>query len=451
MNRLILLVAFILGAFGTAHAEQLDPSFSGGIVALNQPFDSETVALLELPDGKVLNVNSQPTSLDSDLFLNFVTLPQSGNGTSAIYQGVNLPGIVASVLDSKGRRVVVGATSAGPNGTDFRVARFLPDGSFDNSFGSNGRVAVDLSNGNDYALAVALDKDDNIVVAGSATLSGTDTDFAVVLLRASNGSVLNAVLIPFDLAPGQRLDQANAVAVANDGRILVGGVAYDDAIDKFRIGLARLTPTGSIDTSFCSPSCNFPGTYGAINSGRRVYFFGSGDAHSDQLFGMESIGNGNFYIVGTSSPSDGSGPKAAIANINSAGNYVTEAIGVVGSGPLGQPKNYRAVKSADGLGTRLLVSGDAGNGRLYMQAFSAGLIPIANYGNCLFDNSGFCFSAATGGDVGPNKAGPVNLDKTGRPLFTGSFQASTKRAVLLARFTNDTGPKPDLIFRTGFQ
>lgn len=445
MNRWILLFALILGAFSTAYAEQLDPSFAG-IESTTAPKDLEAVALLELADGRLLSVFAQPTSSDQSLI--FRTRSQNSGGGAGTTVVHNLPGIVAGALDSKGRLVVVGTTLASVNGTDFRVARFLPDGSVDNSFGTSGRVAVDFSGQNDYGVAVALDKHDNIVVVGSATVSATDTDFAAVRLSASNGSVLYALRIAFDLAPGQQLDQANAVAVTNDGRILVGGIAYDDAINKWRIALARLTPTGSIDTSFCSPSCNFQGTYTAINSGRRIYYFGTGDAHSDFLNGMESIGNGNFYVVGTSSPSDGSGPKAAIANINSAGNYLTEMVGTTGG-----VTNYRSVKSADGLGTRLLVSGDAGDGRMYLQAFSAGLTPLANYGSCLVNNSGICISVAAGGDFGPDKAGPINLDRTGRLLFTGSFieDAGDKRGVLITRVTNDTGPQPDLIFRNGFQ
>lgn len=242
MNRLTLLVTCIIGACGSAHAEQLDTSFGGGIVEFYTAPSSETVAAFELADGKVRKIYTTPTS--SSESLKFITLTQNGDLVPLTNQVHNLPGIVAAALDSKGRTVVVGTTLPGANGTDFRVARFLPDGTFDNSFGISGRVAVDLSSQNDYAVAVALDKDDNIVVVGSATLSATDTDFAVARLSATNGSVLNVVLIPFDLAPGQLLDQANAVAVANDGRILVGGIAYDDAINKFRIGLARLTPTG---------------------------------------------------------------------------------------------------------------------------------------------------------------------------------------------------------------
>ena len=444
---LFVTVGLIAASATCVHAEQLLDR-----VAINSAADLNAVALLELPDRKLLNVYSQPTSSSVSLILETITVLINGT-TTATTEVYNLPGIVAAAVDSKGRGIVVGTTSAGSNGTDFRIARILPDGSFDSSFGNSGRVAVDLSTQNDYAAAVALDKDDNIVVVGTATLSATDTDFAVVRLSASNGSVLSAVLIPFDLAPSQRLDQASAVNVTNDGRILVGGVAYDGAINKFRIALARLTPTGSIDSTFCNPSCNFQGAYTGINSGRRIYFFGASDAHSDQLYGMGSIGNGDFYVVGTSSPADGSGPKASIAKISSAGNYLTERIGTVGGGALGEPKVYRAVKSADGLGTRLLLSGDAGNGLLYVQAFTSSLAPVSGYGNCLESDSGLCFSSSAVGDVGPDTAGPINLDRTGRPLFTGSFIQSSGdvRGVLRAIITNDSGPRPDLIFRNGFQ
>ena len=184
---LFVTVGLIAASATCVHAEQLLDR-----VAINSAADLNAVALLELPDRKLLNVYSQPTSSSVSLILETITVLINGT-TTATTEVYNLPGIVAAAVDSKGRGIVVGTTSAGSNGTDFRIARILPDGSFDSSFGNSGRVAVDLSTQNDYAAAVALDKDDNIVVVGTATLSATDTDFAVVRLSASNGSVLSAV------------------------------------------------------------------------------------------------------------------------------------------------------------------------------------------------------------------------------------------------------------------
>ena len=55
-------------------------------------------------------------------------------------------------------------------------------------------------------------------------------------------------------------------------------------------------------------------------------------------------------------------------------------------------------------------------------------------------------------DFGQDFAGALNLDHNGRPLFAGTYVATSGdyKKALFARFTNSTGPKPDSIFRNGF-
>jgi hypothetical protein len=101
------------------------------------------------------------------------------------------------------------------------------------------------------------------------------------------------------------------------------------------------------------------------------------------------------------------------------------------------------------------VAGDSGPGSNYLllQAFSSGLAPLSGYGNCL-GNTAFCFIGGTGlGDNGPDQAAALTLDRNGRALVAGTFVVSSGDfdEALFARFTNDTGPRPDLIFRNGFQ
>ena len=72
---------------------------------------------------------------------------------------------------------------------DFAVARLNPDGSPDMSFGTAGKATVPFDLGGDHfdeAAAVALQPDGRIVVAGSARVSSTDSNFAV---RASTPTV----------------------------------------------------------------------------------------------------------------------------------------------------------------------------------------------------------------------------------------------------------------------
>ncbi|MGH9286133.1 MAG: delta-60 repeat domain-containing protein, partial [Acidimicrobiales bacterium] len=148
-------------------------------------------------------------------------------------------------------RIVVAGTIPGAGGTDFVVARYLPDGGLDPSFGSGGGVVTPVGPGVDEANAIALQPDGRIVVAGRAVISANESDFAVVrylpdgLLDPAFGSGGKVVT---DVSPsadeGTAGDGGRAVVVQPDGRIVVGGTSFED------FGLVRYLANGSLDTTF---------------------------------------------------------------------------------------------------------------------------------------------------------------------------------------------------------
>ncbi len=81
------------------------------------------------------------------------------------------------VLQPDGKIIVAGYAFVNLN-DDFAVARYNPNGSLDTGFGSGGRVVTDFVGGTDHGLAVALQLDGKIVVAGNA-YNGDDMDFAL--------------------------------------------------------------------------------------------------------------------------------------------------------------------------------------------------------------------------------------------------------------------------------
>jgi uncharacterized delta-60 repeat protein len=83
------------------------------------------------------------------------------------------------ILQADGKIVLCGMVSTGGSEYDFVVARYLPTGNLDTTFGDgSGWVATDFSGDTDHAYSVALQRDGKIVVAGY-TNNGTDTDFAI--------------------------------------------------------------------------------------------------------------------------------------------------------------------------------------------------------------------------------------------------------------------------------
>ena len=76
------------------------------------------------------------------------------------------------------------SVAAGPN---FTVVRFNPDGTPDSTFGTDGTTTIDFGPSFDsaYSTAVALQDDGNILAAGSASVSKTDSDFALARYLAT--------------------------------------------------------------------------------------------------------------------------------------------------------------------------------------------------------------------------------------------------------------------------
>jgi len=152
----------------------------------------------------------------------------------------------AVAIDHMGRILVAGYTLT-PS-ADLALARFLPDGTPDPSFGNGtGRVITNLG-GTDYAFDVAIQSNGSIVVAGERDLPNSSA-FAVV--RYGIHGVLDPtfggdgkVFIDF----GRRYQGANAVAVGGSGNIVVGGYASNGTASQW--ALARLKPNGTLDPTF---------------------------------------------------------------------------------------------------------------------------------------------------------------------------------------------------------
>ena len=64
----------------------------------------------------------------------------------------------------------------------FAIARFTPTGLLDSTFGTGGEVVVGFDGQNALALAVTLESNGNILVAGDANTDLGNADFAIVCL-----------------------------------------------------------------------------------------------------------------------------------------------------------------------------------------------------------------------------------------------------------------------------
>jgi uncharacterized delta-60 repeat protein len=152
----------------------------------------------------------------------------------------------AVALQSDGRIVVAGRSdSAGATKTDFALARYDTDGTLDTSFGTSGKLTTDFASSADSAQALAVQGDGKIVAVGWA-FNGADNDMALVRYNG-DGSLDNGCGNVLRDLSGTH-DEASAVVIQNDGKIVVGGNTLVGAQRDF--ALARFDSTCAVDTSF---------------------------------------------------------------------------------------------------------------------------------------------------------------------------------------------------------
>jgi uncharacterized delta-60 repeat protein len=157
-------------------------------------------------------------------------------------------------IDAQGRVVVAGTTAAASGG-DFLVARYMPDGTLDPLFGDGGIVRTDFNGRDDRAAAVELDLAGRIVVAGTSTGANGGGDAALARYLPSgrpDPSFGNGGKSVTDIGAGY--SSVHAMTIDPEGRILVAGrrddVNSSDPFDLTDFVLARFDSGGDLDPSF---------------------------------------------------------------------------------------------------------------------------------------------------------------------------------------------------------
>jgi uncharacterized delta-60 repeat protein len=170
----------------------------------------------------------------------------------------------AAAIQPDGRIVVVGGSGEREYGElkqeRLAVARFLPNGHLDSSFGGGGIVTVPSASGeNVQANAVAIARNGDIVVAGGASCDDSERcggrycsecgEFVIARLRPGGSLARNfgrGGTLRVDIGrSSEDHDAARAVAIEPNGKIVVAGRTY---LGGF--GLLRLTADGRRDPTF---------------------------------------------------------------------------------------------------------------------------------------------------------------------------------------------------------
>ncbi len=162
-------------------------------------------------------------------------------------------GASAVAVQSDGKIVAAGFSDLSGNfDNDFALSRYNSDGTLDISFDADGKVTTPILSGIDQANAVAIQSDGKIVAAGAA-YHGTTLSYDFALARYnSNGSLDNSFdadgKVVTDFLSGS--DGAFALAIQSDGKIVAVGYATDPSLSRNYFALARYNSNGSLDTTF---------------------------------------------------------------------------------------------------------------------------------------------------------------------------------------------------------
>ncbi len=259
MKNILLTTLLLLSILNLATAQlagTLDPTFgTAGITTTSIGPNNETAhAIAVQADGKI--VVAGETWNNSNVVEDFALARYNSDGSLDNTFGTNgfvvtdmqqSTDVVKAIAIQPDGKIVVAGHSDNTFNYDFAVARYLANGTLDNTFGTNGKVIKNFGS-TDFGLAMALLPNGKILVSGRA-YNGQNGDFALIQLN-SNGTFDNT----FGTAGAMMADlfgedeSANAIAIQADGKIVLAGDRYANNGSLFAV--ARFNPDGSLDPSF---------------------------------------------------------------------------------------------------------------------------------------------------------------------------------------------------------
>jgi uncharacterized delta-60 repeat protein len=280
----------------------LDPTFDGDgrvTTIFAGPASASDAALLS--DGRILAVGSATVGGRRAIALAMYRPsgaldPAFGGGdgrvTTTFPHPVEGHGVA---LQPDGRIVVAGALTTAVT-TKFAVARYLPGGSLDDSFGGDGRVTTGFANGG-VANAVVIQEDGSIVAVGLA--NHPDLHSVIALVRYLPGGALDPT---YDvdgkfLWPVETEARAFDAVLRSDGSVLVVGSAFDVGFERRVFILVSFAPEGGQQGGFGNgPAVVIPfGPFDSEAAARAVTLDGSeriivaGFAGFGELFALARV------------------------------------------------------------------------------------------------------------------------------------------------------------------
>jgi uncharacterized delta-60 repeat protein len=321
----VVLLFSIIAPLNWASPGNLDTTFGGAfgryfINTESGQFDSAT-ALSVQRDGKLVIAGT----CGGDASADFCILRRNANGSVDTTFGYSpsggisritlttAPDNAAAVIVQRDGNIVVAGTCAAFGVRSFCMTRLLPNGQFDVSFGNGGVVNQIVGAGDANVTALLLQPDGKLVVTGSCFDGTYNTLCAARFLTngAFDNSFGNQGRRFFTVASDAR---GFAAALRSDGRILIAGSCKNGA----SMCVGRLTASGNVDGSFAQVDELIPTNGIAIAS----------DGGSDVANGVAIQAEGKT-VLGGSCPLN-SNPAFCVTRLDANG-FPDNEFGVVGA------------------------------------------------------------------------------------------------------------------------
>lgn len=157
-------------------------------------------------------------------------------------------------VQTNGKIVVAGVVNDGtPYGDDFAIVRYNSDGSQDNTFGTGGLIATDFFGYPDAANSIIIQPDGKIVAGGYCRTTQNIDHYDFALARYTpDGNFDNS--FDYDGKVNSNFineypDRGYSLVLQEDGKIILAGATID-AGDHDNFGMFRYNTDGSNDMSF---------------------------------------------------------------------------------------------------------------------------------------------------------------------------------------------------------
>lgn len=215
------------------------------------------------PDGRIVVAGNASGAISSVMAITRLTTSGQRDGSfnldgRVMYElgdGVHSAFSSQPLVLADGRIVVVGAAlMMPPDVSHFGLLRLLGNGDLDMTFGDAGRVTLPFQVAADsYASAIdVIELSQGRVLACGFARVDLPTNVDMACARFLEDGTVDAafppMLVPFDRG-GHLVDVAARVRRDGRGRILLAGMV-DRAVNNRDFGVARLLPSGDLDTRF---------------------------------------------------------------------------------------------------------------------------------------------------------------------------------------------------------